>query len=115
MEAVIRFTQKPTWVTATGPSGSWDVMSFVNFSGLELSLRLVGFEGATNPVVQVAMETGMRFDQDFAPLGRFLPLVTPGEVCTRRFDGLLRYARYNVVQLAGATAACFVLEGKALP
>ncbi len=115
MEAVIRFTEKPQWVTATGPSSSWDVMSFVNFRGLELSLRLVGFEGASDPVLQVAMETGMRFDEDFAPLGRFLPLVMPGEVCTRRFEGLLRFARWNVVQLAGATAACFVLEGKALP
>lgn len=115
MEAVVRFTPKPQWVTTTGPSASWDVMRFINFEGLQLSLKLIGFEGASDPVLQIAMETGMHFDRDFAPLGRFQPVITPGEVVTRRFGAMLPFVRWNVVQLVGATAACFTIEGKALP
>lgn len=115
MEAVILFTQGPRRVTAIGPSEPLDTVELINFRGLQLTLTLIGFEGASDPVIHVAMETSMSFKSGFTPLGRFLPLVADGESCNQHFDGALRFVRWNVVQLAGATAATFTLEGQALP
>ncbi len=115
MEAVILFTPSPRRVTAIGPSEPLDTVEFINFRGLQLTLALVGFEGASDPVIQIAMETSMSFKGDYSPLGRFLPLVAAGESCNQCFDGVLRYVRWRVVQLEGASAATFTLEGKALP
>ncbi len=115
MEAVILFTRSPRRVTAIGPSEPLDTVEFTNFQGLQLTLTLVGFEGASDPVIQIAMETSMHFKGDFTPLGRFLPLVAAGESCNRSFDGVLRFVRWRVVQLDGASAATFTLGGKALP
>lgn len=112
---VVRFTENPRRVTAAGPSSLVETAELINLRGLELTLTLVGFEGPSDPVLLIGMETGMRYAQDFAPWGRFLPLVAPGDACTRHFDQALRFVRWNVVELAGATAAWFTLEGKALP
>jgi hypothetical protein len=112
---VVHFTRKPRRVTAPGPASKGEVVEFLDFRGLQLTLKVIGFEGASDPVLQIAMETGMRYASDFVPLGRFLPLVADGEATSRHFDGVLRFVRWNVVELEGAMAAWFVLEGEALP
>lgn len=115
MGAVVLFTSSPRRVTATGPSDPLETMEFTNFRGIQLTLTVIGFEGASNPVLQIAMETGMRYASDYVPLGRFLPVVDQGESVSQHFDGVIRFVRWNVVQLDGATAAWFTLVGKALP
>lgn len=110
----VRFTQGVRRVKSVGPAGDGDVVELQGFRALHLTLRVVGFEGASEPVLQIAMETGMRYATDYVPLGRFLPSVGDGERTMRRFDGVLRFVRWNVVQLDGASAASFIIEGEAL-
>lgn len=115
MEAVVRFTQFPRRVTAAGPAGPLDTAEFINFRGLQLTLTLLGFEGASDPVLQIGMETGMRLEHGYTSLGRFLPLVAAGQTCSQHFDGVMRFVRWNVIELTGASAAVFTLEGQAWP
>lgn len=115
MRPGVYYSNGPQWVKATGPSPAGEVFEVTGFRGLQLTLKVIGFEGASAPVLWIAMETGMRYAQDFVPLGRFLPMAADGMSCTRTFDGVIRFVRWNVVQFEGATAAAFVIEGQALP
>lgn len=109
------FTPKPQRVTAVGPAGAAGTVEFGNYRALRLTLKVIGFDGASDPVLQIAMETGMRYAEDYVPLGRFLPVVADGESTTRDFDGVIRFVRWNVVQLAGASAVTFTIDGEVLP
>lgn len=113
-DLLFAFTPKPRRVTATGPSGDGEVVEFGNFRALRLTLKVVGFEDPSDPVLQIAMETGMRRDRHFVPLGRFLPVTGDGEITRRDFDGVIRFVRWSVVQLEGASAVTFVIQGEAI-
>lgn len=111
--SIVRFTPKPLWVTKTGPSPFEQTMEFRHYRSARLTLRLFGFDGATAPMLWVAMETSLYPDRDFGRLGCFDSVAKPGDVSEVNFDYLMRYVRWNVIRLQGATAACFTLEGMA--
>ncbi len=111
--SVARFTPKPRRVTATGPATYGETMEFRGYRSLRLTLRVMGFEAATAPMLWVAMETSLHPDRDFGSLGRFCPIATDGGVELLHCDHLMRYVRWDVVQFDGAAAAWFTLEGAA--
>lgn len=111
--SIARFTPKPRRVTATGPATYGETMEFRGYRSLRLTLRVLGFEAATAPMLWVAMETSLRVDQDYGSLGRFCPVAKSGGFDVLNCDYLMRYVRWNVVRFDGAAAAWFTLEGAA--
>lgn len=109
-----RFTPKPRKVQAAGPASPDEVMELREVRGLRLTLRVLGFEGADTPVFWLALETSDAPDGGFVSLGRFESVATEGGATARSFDDPMRFVRWNVVQLDGATAALFTLEGVAV-
>lgn len=107
------FTAKPRRVTAAGPCLPEEVMEFRHLRSARLALRLLGFDGATAPMLWVALETSLYPEEGFVSLGRFDSLSRAGEVSEVNFDYLMRYVRWNVVRFQGAAAATFTLEGVA--
>lgn len=111
--SIARFTPKPRRVTTAGPCTLEETLEFRGYRSLRLTLRVLGFEGATAPMLWVAMETSLHADRDFGSLGRFSPVSTDGGVEVLNADYPMRYVRWNVVTFDGADAACFTLEGAA--
>ena len=109
--SIARFTPKPRRVTATGPCTLDETLEFRGFRSVRVTLRVLGFEGATAPMLWVAMETSLHPDRDYGGLGRFCPVTKNGGVEVLNVDYLMRYVRWNVVALDGADDACFTLEG----
>lgn len=112
---VVQFTPKPRRVTQAGPCTFWETVEFRHLRSVCLTLRVIGFEGATAPLLWLAMETSLHPDRDFGSLGRFATIAIDGGTSQVNFDHLMRYVRWNVVQFDGATAAWFSLEGTASP
>nr|MBK7067453.1 hypothetical protein [Deltaproteobacteria bacterium] len=111
--SIARFTPKPRRVTATGPCTLEETLEFRGYRSVRLTLRVLGFEGATAPMLWVAMETSLHPDRDYGSLGRFCPVARDGVVEVLNCDYLMRYVRWNVVRLDGADAAWFTLDGAA--
>lgn len=111
--SLARFTRTPRWVTAAGPCTLDETMEFRGYRSLRVTLRVLGFKGATAPVLWVAMETSLHPDRDSGSLGRFCTVARNGGIEVLNCDYLMRYVRWNVVRLDGADAACFTLEGAA--
>lgn len=110
---IVRYTPTPRWVATTGPCNLSEVMEIRHLRSVRLTLRLVDFKEPSTPLLWVAMETSLDPEDGYASLGRFDTLSRPGTVSTVNFDDVMRYVRWNVVSLEGATAACFTLEGAA--
>ncbi len=111
--AMVQFTPKPRRVTATGPSSIGEVMEFRGYRSLQLELTVIGFEGASNPLLWIAMETSLHPDRDFGALGRFDTIASDGGRSYVNLDCIMRYVRWNVVRFDGATAVWFALKGVA--
>ncbi len=111
--SIALFTPTPRLVTATGPSTVDETLEVRGYRSMRLTLRVIGFKGATAPALWVAMETGMETDEGFASLGRFEPVVQAGAVVVLNIDYVMRYLRWNVVRFDGADAVWFNLEGVA--
>lgn len=107
------FTPKPRKVTATGPCSFGETAEFRHISRVTLTLKVTFFEGASSPLLWVAMETSLYADRDFGALGRFDTIAVDSGFSTVTFDHPMRYVRWNVVQFDGATAAWFTLDGVA--
>ena len=111
--SIARFTPKPRRVTATGPCTLDETLEFRGFRSVRLTLRVLGFEGATAPMLWIAMETSLHPDRDYGSLGRFCPVTKNGGVEVLNVDYPMRYVRWNVVAFDGADAVCFTIEGLA--
>ena len=111
--SIALFTPKPRRVTQAGPCSFWETFEVRHYRSVSLTLKVIGFEGATAPLLWIAMETSMNPDRDFGSLGRFDTIAVDGGVSQVNFDHLMRYVRWNVVQFEGAAAAYFTLEGTA--
>ena len=109
----VRFTPNPRRVQGIGPALYGETLQMHGVRSLVLYLRVLGFEGIDSPVFWLALETSDTPKGDFVSLGRFEAIGGSGGATTRRFDDPMRFVRWNVVQLDGATAALFTLEGVA--
>jgi hypothetical protein len=111
--SIARFTPKPRRVTVTGPCSLEETLEFRGCRSMRFTLRVFGFEGATAPMLWVAMETSLHPDRDYGSLGRFCPVTKNGGIEVLNAEYPMCYVRWNVLAFDGADAACFTLEGVA--
>jgi len=86
---------------------------FRGYQSLHLTLKVIGFEGASTPMLWVALETSLYPDRDFGALGRFDSIASDGAISAVSFDRIMCYVRWNIERLDGATAVWFTIQGVA--
>lgn len=109
--SLARFTPTARRITAAGPGALNDTLEFRGYRSVRVTLRVVGFEGATAPLLWVAMETSLYVDRDYGSLGRFCSVASDGAVEVLECGHIMRYVRWNIVRFDGAAAAWFTLSG----
>jgi hypothetical protein len=112
----VRFTEPSARVTGTMESPETFVLDLgLQASSLTLVLRCLEIvQSAPFPVLYVRMETALDLrDGKWFSLGDFNPVGKPDDYDKRDFTGLLRYVRWNVIQLDNASAATFMIFGVA--
>lgn len=114
--ALLTFTQKPFVAKATGGAPASVVFDVgLYFASMTLLLKLLNIEGSSTGF-KVKIETAMDADAndaDWVSLGLFTTLTAVNTVDKQTFTNLLRYVRWNVDSLGGATSATFTLTGVA--
>jgi len=109
---LINFGNQVNSVSAIGGSPDDQVLDLgLYFGSMTLMLKLVGVQASTSGV-KVKMETSMNVKLgDWVSLGNFTTVTTASSFDKQTFTNLLRYVRWNVFDLGGATNVTFILSG----
>lgn len=120
MSDLITVTGPQVRITATGFQPLYEALDVSAYDELCLLTGVMSFESPSSPSISVGLWTGMQlasdagwypvFQETFSSVSYFMTLVSDFWAVP---NGVLRYVRYNVTVLSGASAATFFISGVA--
>ncbi len=113
MSAIVVVTPKPRRVTGAEVAAESEALEVLGFSKIRLQLRLRVLESPSTPTFKLQMLHSMVLAdlQFYTPASVLVTLSAANTSEPLLIEAPLRYLRWEVVALTGASAAVFELDG----